>query len=170
MAPILSFTAEEIWTYMPERKDKETSIHLASLPVVNEELKDEELAQKWGLLLKVRGEVTKALEQARTAKLIGHPLDASVTILANRDLYNNLHPYTEDLKSIFIVSQASLIKEETLSGAYKSNDIEGLLILVEPAAGDKCERCWIHDTSVGTNTEYPTICSRCKENIKGLRY
>lgn len=170
MAPILSFTAEEIWTYMPEQKDKETSIHLASLPVVNEELKDEELAQKWGLLLKVRGEVTKALEQARTAKLIGHPLDASVTISANKDLYNNLHPYTEDLKSIFIVSQASLIKEETLSGAYKSNDIEGLLILVEPAAGDKCERCWIHDTSVGTNTEHPTICSRCKENIKGLRY
>ena len=168
MAPILSFTAEEIWKYMPERKDKETSIHLASLPVVNEELKDEELAQKWELLLKVRGEVAKALEQARTAKLIGHPLDALVAISANKDLYNDLYPYTEDLKSIFIVSQVSLIKEETLSGAYKSNDIEGLLILVEPAAGDKCERCWMHDTSVGTSPQHPTICNRCEENIKRL--
>ena len=168
MAPILPFTAEEIWTYMPERKDKETSIHLASLPVVNEELKDEELAQKWELLLKVRGEVTKALEQARTAKLIGHPLDASVTISANKDLYNDLHLYTEDLKSIFIVSQASLIKEETLSGAYESNDIEGLSILIEPATGEKCERCWVHDPSVGTSQEHPTICKRCEENIKGL--
>lgn len=165
MAPVLSFTAEEIWTYMPERKDKETSIHLASLPFVNEELKDEKLVQKWGLLLKVRGEVTKALEQARTAKLIGHPLDALVTISANKDLYNDLCPYTEDLKSIFIVSQASLVKEEILSGAYESSDIKGLLVLVEPAAGDKCERCWVHDTSVGTNTEHPTICNRCKENI-----
>ncbi len=170
MAPILSFTAEEIWIYMPERKDKETSIHLTSLPVVNEELKDEELAKKWELLLKVRGEVTKALEQARTSKLIGHSLDALVTISANKDLYNDLHPYTEDLKSIFIVSQVSLIKEESLAGAYESNDIEGLSILIEPATGEKCERCWVHDTSVGTSPQHPTICKRCEENIKGLRY
>ncbi|MDI6688546.1 MAG: class I tRNA ligase family protein, partial [Desulfobacterales bacterium] len=168
MAPIFSFTAEEIWTYMPERKDKEPSIHMASMPVVNEGLKDEELSQKWRLLLKVRSEVTKALEQARTTKLIGHPLDALVKISTNEGLYNDLCPYTEDLKSIFIVSQAFLVKEETFYGAYKSNEIEGLLILVEPAAGDKCERCWMHDTSVGTNTEHPTICNRCKENIKGL--
>ncbi|MEA3415899.1 MAG: isoleucine--tRNA ligase [Thermodesulfobacteriota bacterium] len=169
MAPILSFTAEEIWQYMPDRKDKETSIHLTSLPVVNEELKDEELAKKWGLLLKVRGEVTKALEQARTSKLIGHPLDALVTISANKNLYNDLHPYTADLKSIFIVSQVSLINEESLTGAYESNDIEGLSILIEPATGEKCERCWAHDTSVGTSPEHPTICNRCEENIKGLR-
>jgi isoleucyl-tRNA synthetase len=109
--------------------------------------------------------VTKALEQARTAKLIGHPLDASVTISANKDLYNDLHSYTEDLKSIFIVSQVSLIKEETLSGAYESNDIEGLSILIEPATGEKCERCWMHDSSVGTSQQHPTICKRCEENI-----
>ncbi|MEA3279669.1 MAG: isoleucine--tRNA ligase [Thermodesulfobacteriota bacterium] len=170
MAPILSFTAEEIWTYMPDRKDKETSIHLASLPLVNEKLKDEELAEKWELLLQVRGEVTKALEQARTAKLIGHPLDASVTISANEDLYNVLYPYTEDLKSIFIVSQAFLTKKETLAGAYESNDIEGLSILIEQATGAKCERCWVHDPSVGTSSVHPAICKRCEENIKGLKY
>jgi len=167
MAPILSFTAEEIWTYMPDRKDKEASIHLTSLPVANEELKDEELAKKWEHLLQVRGEVTKALEQARTAKLIGHPLDASVTISTNEDLYNVLYPYTEDLKSIFIVSQASLIKEETLAGAYESSDIEGLSILIERATGTKCERCWVHDPSVGTSSVHPAICKRCEENISG---
>ena len=86
----------------------------------------------------------------------------------NKDLYNDLHPYTEDLKSIFIVSQAFLIKEESLAGTYESNDIEGLSVLIEPATGEKCERCWMHDTSVGTSPQHPAICNRCEENIKGL--
>lgn len=166
MAPVLSFTSEEIWNFMPGYKGKETSIHLASLPDVKEEWKDSNLAKKWHKILEVRGEVTKALEKARVDKLIGHPLDASVTISANEELYNNLHPYIDDLRSIFITSETYLIKDESLSDAYESDEIEGLSILVRPATGDKCERCWIHDTSVGTNSEQPGICNRCQDTLE----
>ena len=166
MAPVLSFTSEEIWNFMPGYKGKETSIHLASLPDVKEEWKDSNLAKKWHRILEVRGEVTKALEKARVDKLIGHPLDASVTISANEDLYNGLYLYVDDLRSIFITSEASLVKDESMPEAYESEDIEGLSILVRTATGDKCERCWIHDNSVGTNSEQPTICNRCQDTLE----
>ncbi len=168
MAPVLSFTSEEIWNFMPGYKEKETSIHLASLPDVKEEWKDSNLAKKWHRILEVRGEVTKALEKARVDKLIGHPLDASITISANEDLYNGLYLYVDDLRSIFITSEASLVKDESIPDAYESDEIEGLSILVRPATDDKCERCWIHDTSVGTNSEQPTICNRCRDALEEL--
>ncbi len=168
MAPILPFTAEEIWNFIPNRKENEASIHLASFPEVNEVWKDEDLAKKWKRLLEVRREVTKALEEARAKKLIGHSLDAAVTIAANEDLYDALNLYSDDLKSIFIISGAFLVKERKLAGAFESSDIEGLSILVESAAGDKCERCWMHDPSVGTNSEQPTVCNRCREALSLL--
>ncbi len=166
MAPVLSFTSEEIWDFMPGYKGKEKSIHLVFLPDIREEWKDLNLAKKWQQILEVRGEVTKALEKARSEKLIGHPLDASVAISANQDLYNELHSYVDDLRSIFITSEASLFMDEPLPDAYESEDIKGLSILVKAATGDKCERCWIHDTSVGTNSEYPGICNRCRDALK----
>lgn len=169
MAPILSFTAEEVWEFMPDIKEKEFSVHLSSLPKANESWKNEKLAQKWEAIIRVRGEVTKALEEARAKKKIGHSLDAVVTISANEELYEELYAYEEDLRTIFIISGASLIKGEKLDKAYKSTDIEGLDILVEPASSDKCERCWIHDPSVGLNSERPTICSRCEKALEKIK-
>ncbi len=168
MAPVLPFTAEEIWKLMPEIKEKESSVHLSFLPKVNESWKAEKLAQKWETIIKVRGEVTKALEEARAKKKIGHSLDAVVTISVNEELYEDLYPYEEDLKTIFIISGASLVKEEKFDNAYESTDIEGLAIVVESANSDKCERCWIHDPSVGLNPERPTICSRCEKVLGKL--
>ncbi|MDY6793555.1 MAG: isoleucine--tRNA ligase [Thermodesulfobacteriota bacterium] len=165
MAPILSFTAEEIWSFMPEQKEKEESVHLASLPVVNENWIDESLAGQWERLLEIRSEVTKALEEARAQKIIGHPLDAAVTISCKKEMKHILDPYADELKSIFIVSKASLVDGERLTGAYESSDIEGLCIKVEVAGGDKCERCWIHEPSVGTNPDHPTICDRCRHAL-----
>ena len=92
MAPLLPFTADEIWKHMPGFKDKASSVHLTLLPAVNSQWKDESLAQKWEKILQVRAEVTKALEKARTEKRIGHPLDAAVIISAEADLYNSLKP------------------------------------------------------------------------------
>ncbi|MBW2563957.1 MAG: class I tRNA ligase family protein, partial [Deltaproteobacteria bacterium] len=163
MAPILSFTAEEIWSFMPEQKKKEASVHLASLPEVNESMKDENLAENWERLLEIRSEVTKALEEARAKKLIGHPLDAAVTISCIKELHDTLHPYSDNLKSIFIVSKASLLDGESLTDAYESSDIKGLAVKVEVAEGDKCERCWMHEPSVGTNSDHPAICDRCRQ-------
>ena len=165
MAPILAFTAEEIWNFMPIWKGKTASIHLASLPKENAAWKDEKLGKKWSRLLEVRGEVTKALEEARVKKLIGHSLDAAVNIHTDDNLCDELYPYEDDLETIFIVSKASLMKGEKPAGAFESHDIDGLSILIEPATVEKCERCWKHDTSVGTDTEHPAICSRCNDAL-----
>jgi isoleucyl-tRNA synthetase len=165
MAPILPFTSDEIWQFMPPGDGRNHSIHLVLLPEVSAELKDDVLAKRWEYLLKVRGEVTKALETARAQKLIGHPLDAAVTVSAKGEAYDKLLPFATDLRSLLIVSQASLVKDEPMPGAFRSEDLEGLLIGVTRAAGDKCERCWVHDTTVGSYSEQPTICHRCKDAL-----
>jgi isoleucyl-tRNA synthetase len=165
MAPILSFTAEEIWNFMPGRNMNSESIHMTSLPMVNEAFKNERLAEEWKKIIEVRSEVTKALEEARVKKIIGHSLDASTTIYADGDLYDILKKYEDDLKTIFIVSEASLIQGDKPGGIFKSLDVEGLSIQVEPASGEKCERCWIHDISVGADSDQPTICNRCKNAL-----
>ena len=168
MAPILSFTAEEIWQYMPDQEAKAESVHLTSLPDVHSEWKDKELAAKWGRILAVRGEVTKALEEARTAKRIGHSLDAAVTIYANQEWFDALQPYQNEFRTVFIVSEATLILGENPGEAFGSQEIEGLAILVEHAAAEKCERCWIHDPSVGMSSQHPTICNRCEDALQQI--
>jgi isoleucyl-tRNA synthetase len=168
MAPILPFTSDEIWQYMPAKNGRESSIHLASLPEINSTFKDDVLFKKWEFLLKIRSEATKALEEARAKKLIGHPLDASVTISAKGDVYDTLQPYADKLRSLLIVSQATLVKDEVLKGALQSEEIEGMLIRVEPAPGEKCVRCWVHDTSVGSHAEQATICDRCRHALAGI--
>jgi isoleucyl-tRNA synthetase len=165
MAPLLPFTAEEIWEHMPDQGQNASSVHLTQLPEPTPEFEDEDLAQKWEQVLMVRGEVTKALEEARNKKLVGHPLDAAVTIAAKETLYNTMLPHADDLRYIFIVSEAELLKDKELEGAFVSKDVEGLSIKVEKASGEKCERCWVHDTSVGTNAKHPTICSRCQDAL-----
>jgi isoleucyl-tRNA synthetase len=163
MAPIFVFTSEEIWRYLPDVSTKRESVHLMPLPVVNPEWQNPQLAAKWSQVLNVRAEVTQALEKARTAKLIGHPLDASVTISAPSELYDELREYADELRSVFIVSKVTLVQEQTLEDAYKSAEIEGLQIHIQAAPGVKCERCWIYDSSVGADSEHPTICKRCTD-------
>jgi isoleucyl-tRNA synthetase len=165
MAPLLPFTAEEIWEHMPAHSEKTSSVHIASLPALNSQWKDDDLAKKWETILNVRAEATKALEEARAAKQIGHPLDAAVTIVAKEGLYDLLQPYAEDLRFIFIVSSVSLLKDKKLDGSFESEKVEGLSIKIDAASGKKCERCWIHELSVGSDTEHPTICERCQKAL-----
>jgi isoleucyl-tRNA synthetase len=165
MAPILPFTAEEIWRHMPAVPNQAASIHLTLLPAPDATLMDGRLAERWERLLQVRAEVTKALEAARVRKLIGHALDACVILSANNTLYTELAPYAAELRSLFIVSAAELLKDAPLDGATESTDVKGLKIRIEPAAGRKCERCWVHETSVGESPEHPTICGRCRKAL-----
>ncbi len=165
MAPILPFTAEEIWQHMVAAPNRVPSVHLAPLPTPQPERMDAQLAERWEQLLAVRGEVTKALESARVQKLIGHALDAAVTLSVDGELYDRLARYAEDLRSIFIVSAAELVKDQPLEGAFESAEIKGLKIRVQPADGEKCHRCWVHETSVGQNPEHPTICARCTQAL-----
>jgi len=168
MAPVLPFTAEEVWLYMPAVKGKEESVNLALLPVVDPKHSDADLAEHWNMILELRGEVTKTLEAARAQKHIGHSLDASVTIYADETLYDRLQPYRDELRSILIVSQASLVKGEKPEDAIESDTLSGLAITVKKSADEKCERCWVYDGSVGENAEQPTICSRCQTALREM--
>ena len=164
MAPLLPFTAEEIWQYMPAADGKPESIHLTLLPQADAAWKNEELARQWELILKVRGDVTKALEEARAQKRIGHSLDAAVTLSAPGEIGGVLRQYADVLRDIFIVSRAS-VSDSALSDAYQSKEVEGLVIRVEPSGGQKCERCWVYEDSVGQNPDHPAICNRCQDSL-----
>jgi isoleucyl-tRNA synthetase len=168
MAPILPVTAEEIWQHMPRQDATPLSVHLAALPEVNAEWSDVELDQKWRKLLDVRAEVTKALELARAEKRIGHPLEAMVTLAVEGELFDFLQSYAQQLRTIFITSKVVLKKDADLDGAYESPNVEGLKIGVQPAGTQKCERCWVHDETVGNNSQHPTICSRCETVVATL--
>ncbi len=167
MAPIMAFTAEEIWKYLPDAPGKEASIHMASLPQADSQLRDDALAEQWRAIRTVRAEVTKALEEARAQKVIGHSLDAAVVVGLDETLYPQLDPCREDLRSIFIVSKAELVNGD-LEDAYHSPDMEGIAVKVEPASGEKCNRCWVHDPSVGQLSDHPTICHRCHSSIQAM--
>lgn len=165
MAPILPFTAEEIWKFMPHGKEHGESIHMTKLPDAEEQWENRELALRWEKLLHIRGEVTKALEDARAQKTIGHPLDAQVTIYADRELAKFLKSYGDELRSILIVSGVSVQEEKPQQGGP---DTKSVRVSVKRAEGKKCERCWIYDTTVGKDNDHPTICKRCATVLKQI--
>jgi isoleucyl-tRNA synthetase len=164
--PILVFTSEEIWKYLPKLKDEPTSAHMALFPE-EAELRTELAAAKantWELLGRVRGEVLKALEIARNEKkLINSGLEAKVLLNADLELKAKLKHYLPQLPGLFIVSQVELMSAG--AGDYKSDVVPGLEVAVQRADGKKCERCWNFSTHVGENPRYPTICERCSEAI-----
>ncbi len=166
MAPILPFTAEEVWSHAPEWPGKENSVHMARLPEADAVWKNAELADKWRRLTAVRTEVAKALEQARAKKEIGHSLDAAVTIFCTNDeLYDRLQAQADDLRAMFIVSGVTLEKGAPAEDAFESTEVEGLAVAVSTAAGGKCARCWVHDVSVGTLADHPSVCKRCTDAL-----
>ena len=165
MAPILPFTADEIWQHMPAAPEKPWNIHMAHLPEVRTDFVDATLADRWDKLLQVRAEVMKALEEARAQKRIGHPLDAAVTISAEGELHQLLSSYANDLWSMMIVSKVTLLEAEPLMGAFESEEIKSLYVRVEAAAAQKCERCWVRADSVGENSDHPKICHRCVDAL-----
>ncbi|BCS51731.1 isoleucine--tRNA ligase [Geobacter sp. SVR] len=158
MAPVLSFTADEVWRYMPGREVE--SAHLALFPAMNPEWKNDALVARWERIIKVRADVSKALELARTAKTIGLSLDAAVTIAAPAELLGFLQEYQADLPGIFIVSKVDLA--EAIDGeCWSSESIEGLKVQVGAAPGGKCERCWCYSEQLGTDAAHAGICPKC---------
>ena len=117
--------------------------------------------------------VTKALETARKEKIIGHSLDASLLLGLSNELDEKLSSYKEDLRSIFIVSSVSFFPFNKLDTVAENEEVKGLRVMVENSGDQKCERCWVHDPSVGKYNDHPTICNRCFDAItkmeSGLR-
>ncbi len=167
MAPIMVFTSEEIWRYLPAVAGKEASIHLSAMPEADESLRDAALAEQWQAIKVVRAEVTKALEEARVQKRIGHSLEAVVTLGLSDELYAPVAPYAEELRSIFIVSEVHLT-QGGLEGAFAGTEAAGIAIRVTSAASQKCERCWVHDPSVGQRSEHASVCNRCYDALKQM--
>jgi isoleucyl-tRNA synthetase len=166
MAPILSFTAEEAWWCLPHRPSE--TIHSQQFPPMNSDLQDKALNERWQKILVLRSEVTKALEGARQAKVIGHPLDARVRLALPADWVESLAGQEGLLRSVFIVSQVSFAGQGDLENPFASAEIEGLFIHAEPASGEKCERCWVRTETVGQFAEFPTICDRCHSVIQSV--
>jgi isoleucyl-tRNA synthetase len=166
MAPVLSFTADEVWSYMKESA-KAKSVFLAPFPAVQENYIDAGLEERWDRILAVRGEAAKVLEALRRDKKIGHSLDAHVTLYAGPELRKFLEGYRKDLAFIFIVSSVGIANEsEAPAEAYASELVKGLRIAAGPAKGVKCGRCWMYQESVGTVKDHPGICSRCAGNLE----
>ncbi len=156
LAPMTCFTAEEIWKYMPHSaSEKQESVMLTQYPEVNNEYDNKELEEKWNKIIKLKDIVSKKLEEARAEKIIGHSLNAKVTIYANANDYEFLKNNQELLMTVFIISDLQLEKSD-----------EEMKVEVEQAEGQKCERCWMYSKTVGQDKDNPTICNRCSQAIK----
>ena len=159
LAPVLTFTAEEIWLDLPG--EREASVHLAAFPQEDSSYLNDQLEERYEQLHKIRTEVSRQLEKARADKQLGQSLEAKILLDAPEEYQQLLTDYLESLPTYFIVSQVELTKD--LSAAVEAENIPGLKLQVLPADGEKCERCWNYATSVGENSEHPTLCARCAD-------
>jgi isoleucyl-tRNA synthetase len=155
MAPFLSFTAEEAWKVFQPGRD---TIFTETYYVYPEVPGADTLRSKWALLRAVRGNVTKALEEARAADRIGSSLQAEVTIRAAGEAYEALASLNDDLKFVLITSSATLVKVDAEAD-------EGVDVIASKYM--KCERCWHYRADVGAHAEHPTLCGRCFSNLFG---
>lgn len=175
MAPILTFTAEEVWEYLPAGEARTESVHLTDFLEADPTWLDETLEAEWERLLEVRAEVSKALEEARVAKLIGAGLEARVTLwLADADPAGLLRAKQAFLRDLFIVSQLELEAgsppEASPTGervVLPAQRLAGLTVEVQRARGAKCERCWVWSEAVGRDPEHPGLCERCLPIVRG---
>ena len=166
LAPIMSFTCDEVWQYLPPLSGRLESVHLTTFPEAKDILgaavePDPQQAEDWKTLRAVREPVLKALEDARNQKLIGKNLEAQVTLTASDPLYSVLERFKNDLRYVFIVSAVEL-----RSGGGNGNT--PVTVQVARAQGQKCQRCWNYSTRVGEDTHYPTVCERCSAVLKEI--
>ena len=158
IAPILSFTSDEIWKFMPHKEgDDVRDVVLNDFPTVEQEV-DTGLIERWEKIHAIRDDVKKALEIARTAKVIGASLESAVTIYATGEQLEFLRSVEPILTTVLIVSAVEI--KEGDGGEFKGDS--GIGVTVVHASGDKCERCWSYSDTVGEDAEHPTLCARCR--------
>ena len=164
IAPILCFTSQEIWDFLPKTEAMNKYVVFEDMPKAGQYAADDAFKAKWAQLIAVRDEVKKVLEQARADKQIGASLEASVTLYCNDAVYDLLNSIPMDeLADLMIVSHVELVKGE--GGAASA--VEGLGVAAAHATGDKCERCWKYSADIGTYAAHPTLCARCAAVVEG---
>ncbi|WP_067838777.1 isoleucine--tRNA ligase [Amphibacillus sediminis] len=159
VAPILTHTAEEVWSYIPAKEA--AFVQLTDMPSVKKIANSQGLLEKWDHFMAVRDDILKALEEARADKVIGKSLEAKLTI---RALDENTKALLEDidrLDQLFIVSKVDLIDTEQMANSYNYVEVK-----VEKYDAEKCERCWVASDTVGEHKHHPTLCLRCAEIVE----
>ena len=158
LAPIISFTADEIWSYMPHDKSKNAeNIVFNDFPTEIDIDVDEAFMKDWAVMHLVRDDVKKALENARNEKIIGASLEAKVSVNGTNETEQVLKKFANEMADLFITSDAQVSdKEEQFKGDVVS-------VSVERAEGEKCERCWCYSKDVGSNAKHPDVCAKCAE-------
>ena len=173
MAPIMSFTADEIWNEMPTKQaDGQDRGKFVFSEDWYQGLFGLDEGEKfnnayWTSVQKVRGAVNKLLEAARGDKTIGGSLQAEVTLYANEQIAEQLNALQEELRFVLITSKAAVKPLAEKDAAAQETEIEGLWVSVVKTDAEKCDRCWHHAESVGTIAGHETICQRCVTNIEG---
>ena len=166
IAPVLSFTADEVWSYLPVKEELE-SIHLTDWPKVDVAYKNEELENKWERLLLFRGEVLKALEIARQKKEIGNSVDAGVDVYVDSDWQEVLGKSGLALDQLAIVSELKVYPLENAPADVFASEEISMKVDVRKPNGQKCDRCWLTTTDgVAENDSY--LCARCAEVLQGI--
>lgn len=163
LAPVLAFTSEEIWKFMPHTDgDDKRSVMFAEMPKVSEKYADEKLEADWEKLIAVRNDVNMALEPMRNAKIIGKSLDAEVTVYASGSLFKLLKAKEGELAEIFITSKATVCDGEAPVDAFVGEHVK---VCAEASKYEKCGRCWVHSETVGTIEGFDGICADCVRKL-----
>ena len=164
IAPILAYTADEIWEYMPHHQGADgRNVMYNQMPELTGVKADEAFTARWDRIHALRDDVQKALELSRKEKVIGKSLEASVTLYCGGELYDFVKSVEEELKTVFIVSRVDVVKGG--EGAIQG-EVEGFSVTVGKAGGEKCERCWVYSDTVGADPEHPTLCARCAAIVR----
>jgi len=172
MAPVLAFTAEEVYDNLPGKEDA-VSVHCLNFPAEDDTWLDEGIEKRVERVLEFQEEVNKVLDKGQKEKLIGHPNDARIVMSAAPDDLKflreteSLSDKGESLAHFFRVSDLDIV-DEPPEGGVKSEEIEGLVIKLERAPGEKCERCWMYSPDTGIDPAHPGICPRCTRVVKVL--
>ncbi|NBK39249.1 isoleucine--tRNA ligase [Pseudomonas soli] len=167
IAPILAFTADEIWQYLPGERNESVMLNtwyqgLTELPA------DAELDRAyWDRVMAVKAAVNKELENQRTAKVIGGNLQAEVTLFAEEGLTADLNKLGDELRFVLITSAASVVPFVQAPADAVTTEVEGLKLKVVKSGHVKCGRCWHFRADVGSHPEHPEICGRCVDNLSG---
>ncbi|MFZ7130195.1 isoleucine--tRNA ligase [Avibacterium avium] len=165
IAPILSFTADEIWQYIPGERAEfvfTEEFYDGLFPLSAEETMNDAY---WQQVLKLRDEVNRVLEQARADKVIGAALEAEVTLYANEEYAKILSQLGDELRFVLITSKAEV--KPLAEADVEDGEVDGFKVKVVRSANEKCPRCWHYSDTIGTNPAHPTLCSRCVENVDG---
>lgn len=165
IAPILAYTSDEIWSYMPHSSKEDAACVLYNeMPSLTGVKADEAFTSRWDRIHALRDDVQKVLELARKDKVIGKSLEASVELHCSGELYDFVKSVEDELKTAFIVSHVSVFADD--QGEVKGEAVEGLSVTVTHAQGEKCSRCWVYSDTVGSNPVHPTLCNRCADVVK----